>query len=73
MDTQLKELALTALGNRMKLRDYCTKRKKVGSEENERKGNLQKAASTYWSKLTVKVKALNSRRYGYDKKSADAL
>ena len=38
----MKELGLTALGHRMRLRDYCSKRKKVGSDENERKEKLEK-------------------------------
>ena len=41
-NTQFKELGLTALGHRMKLRDYCTKWKKVGSDKNERKEKLKK-------------------------------
>jgi len=41
-DTQLKELGLIALGHRMRLRDYYSKRKKVGSNENERKEKLEK-------------------------------
>ena len=40
-NTQFKELGLTALGHRMKLRDYCTKWKKVGSNENERREKLK--------------------------------
>ena len=35
-DTQLQELGLTSLEHRMKRRDYCAKRKNVGSDENER-------------------------------------
>ena len=40
-DTQFKELGLTALGDHMKLRDYCAKRKNAGSDENERKEKLK--------------------------------
>ena len=39
-DTQFK-LGLTALGDHMKLRDYCAKRKNAGSDENERKEKLK--------------------------------
>jgi len=41
-DTQLKELGITTLGHRMKLRDYCAKRKNVGSDKNEKKDKLKK-------------------------------
>ena len=41
-NTQLKELGVTALGHRMKLRDYCTKSKNVGSDKIERKQKLKK-------------------------------
>ena len=40
-DTQFKELGLTALGDHMKLRDYCAKRKNTGSDKNERKEKLK--------------------------------
>ena len=40
-DTQFKELRLTALGDHMKLRDYCAKRKNNGSDKNERKEKLK--------------------------------
>ena len=41
-NTQFKELGLTALGHRMKLRDYCTKSKNVASDKIERKEKLKK-------------------------------
>ena len=42
-NTQMKELGLTALGHRMKLRDNCKKWKNVGSDKNERKEKLKKS------------------------------
>ena len=40
-DTQFKELGLTALGDHMKLRDLCGKRKNARSDKNERKEKLK--------------------------------
>ena len=40
-DTQFREQGLTALGDHMKLRDYCATRKNTGSDKNERKEKLK--------------------------------
>ena len=55
-DTQLKELGLTASGHRMKLRDYCAKRKNVGSDENERKEKLKKLQALIGGSSRLKSK-----------------
>ena len=40
-DTRFKELELTALGDHMKLRDYCAKQNNASSDKNESKEKLK--------------------------------
>ena len=52
----MKELGLTASGHRMKLRDYCAKRKNTGTDENERKQKLKKLRALIGGSSRLKSK-----------------